>query len=284
VAKINLYARTKLTETKIAIYADGDPNIWIPVSSRSPTNEARAFLPFRGLDGTYTHSFKAEPAADRYFVALAAIQKAWKEDITKSFLGKKGKEIQRADKWRHGNATGSPLLGPTAGWIEIPTTEIETVSAEQLTSELEQSGKRVVSSVRTCVDPAGNLFRQISAEARTFQIAFRRNAMMLWGTKCAISGATCLLEAAHLKSVASCKTNDLLALTDPLNSIILNIALHALLDDGLIAFSNTGALLVSSRLTPTDRKAYGVDESMVVRFDPRALKYVEHHRESTFIA
>lgn len=279
-----------MSNAGIAIYANGHPSIWVPVSKRSPSNEARAFIPFDGLNGRYTYGFKAQPEAGNYLEAIAAIQKAWIEDRSKVFILKDGsEESQKSAKWRH-SSKSSPLLGPTVGWVEVPIKEIESVTAEQLTLALEQdpraNSKKLVSSTRTTqarCNPTGDLFRPMTLETRTFQAAFRTNAIGQWSTKCALSGATRLLEAAHLKSVATCKKEDLAALTDPLNSIILNIALHALLDDGLIAFSDTGALLISSSLSPADRKVYGVDKSMTVRFDPQALKYVKHHRTTTFI-
>lgn len=271
-----------LSEIDITVYIEGDKSIWIPVSSRSPANEARAFIPFNGIDGSYTYGFKAAPKNGGYFDALRAIQDNWKKSTARSFAIKNGHETQRADKWRHGNVTGSPLLGPTAGWVKVPVLALGRVTAEELASKLERAGTKFVSSSRAKIDPEGPMFRAVSVQARTFQLAFRDGALELWGAKCALSGAICLLEAAHIKSVADCKINDQPALVDPLNSIIVNIALHALLDEGLIAFSDSGDLLVSSKLGPSDRAVYGVGEPLKASFNAKALKYVQHHRNKVF--
>lgn len=271
-----------LSEQNIKIYSPGDINIWVPVSSRSPQNDARAFIPFNGFTGSYTYGFKAMPKNGVYLEALRAVQEAWVNNTTQSFSTQNGTENQRADKWRHGNKTGSPLLGPTAGWVEISIAFLEQTSEEEFASEIERTGKSITSSALTKINPEGSMFRLVSTEARTFQLAFRTGALNLWGTNCALSGASCLLEAAHIKSVASCKSDNPHALTDPFNSIILNVSLHALLDTGLISFSDTGELLVSSYLSDVDRIVYGVNTPLKVSFNSEALKYVRYHRGTIF--
>ncbi|VVO01369.1 hypothetical protein PS691_02657 [Pseudomonas fluorescens] len=257
-------------------------SIFIPVSSRSPGKEARAFLPFNGMEGAYTHGFKAEPTTSKYLNALAAIQRGYLSDETKTFLTRKGPENQRCDKWRHGNQTGSPLLGPTLGWVEIPFEFLSTATHEELTSERERSGITITSSVRSNAHSEGVLFRQVAAESRTFQLAFRIGALKLWGPACALSGASCLLEAAHIKGVATCKLSDPKAITDPFNSIILNISFHALLDEGLISFTDEGNLLISDELSKKDCDVYGVNTQLKASFHPNAVKYLQYHRRNLF--
>jgi hypothetical protein len=272
-----------LSEQKIKIYSPGDANIWIPVSSHSPQNDARAFIPFNGITGNYTYGFKAMPKNGIYIEALQAVQNAWINNVTQSFPTQNGTENQRADKWRHGNKTGSPLLGPTAGWVEIPFASLEQTTEVELAAEIEHTGRFVTSSARTKLNPERPMFWPVSAEARTFQIRFRGGALSLWGSNCA-SGASCLLEAAHIKSVACCKLDDQYALTDPFNSIILNVSLHALLDAGLMSFSDAGELLVSRELSEVDRTVYGVNKPLKVAFRSEASKYVQHHRSALFRA
>lgn len=268
-----------LSQATIKVYEPAAPTIWIPVSSRSPEGAARAFIPFNGIGGMYTHGFKAAPMRSSFFDALASIQRAYLTGEEKTFQTSKGPENQRRDKWRHGNTTGSPLLGPTLGWVEVPAAKLTQITEEELASEIESSGKKVASSKRCRVNPEAPMFRSVTAEARTFQLQFRIGALEVWGPECAVSGATCLLEAAHIKSVSACKLGNQLGLTDPFNSIILNVALHALLDAGLISFSDEGALLVSKHLGERDRLIYGVADSRQVAFDPRAMEYIRYHRE-----
>lgn len=234
------------------------------------------------MKGIYTHGFKAAPMRSSYFEALISIQQAYLTSEVETFRTKRGKEQQRRDKWRHGNKKGSPLLGPTLGWAKIPADSLDSVTDEELASEIERKGERMVSFGRLNQSPKGEMFRSVSVDARTFQLKFRAGALQVWGASCAITGASCLLEAAHIKSVSACKAQDHSGLTDRFNSIILNVALHALLDEGLIAFSDAGQLLVSQQLGARDRNVYGVMGPISVSFDHRAVKYIQFHRENIF--
>lgn len=239
-------------------------------------------LPFNGLEGVYIHGFKAEPVRSSYFNALISIQQAYLTSDARTFQTKHGPEKQRGDKWRHGKIKSAPLLGPTLGWVKIPVGALQKITEEEIAAEIERSGKQVVSFRRLNSDPEGEMFRPLSGEARTFQVKFRAGALQIWGAACAISGATCLLEAAHIKSVSACKAEDASGLADYFNSIILNVALHALLDEGLIAFSDKGELLVSRRLGARDRNVFRVSAPISVTFDDRAIKYIQFHRENVF--
>lgn len=266
---------------KIKVYEEGDSTIWIPVSSRSPERTARALLPFAGLKGFYKHGFKAASESSPYFKALASIQNAYLQREKKTFRVKVGIETQRRDAWRHGQSS-SPLLSPTLGWIEVPVSQLMDISQEELTSELETSGEWLVSSKRVLNDPEGPMFRQTIREDRTFQLGFRARALDVWEAKCALSGATCMLEAAHIKGVAACKYDLIAEAIDPFNSIILNVALHALFDAGLIAFADDGTLLVSENLNARDRSVYGLVLTRKVHFHLRALPYLQYHRIHVF--
>lgn len=271
-----------LSPLKIKVYEDGDTTIWIPVSSRSPEKEARALLPFAGLKGFYKHGFKAAPESSSYFKALASIQSAYLLREKKIFRVKIGIEAQRRDAWRHGQSS-SPLLSPTLGWVEIPVNKLMDISQEELAFELESTGEWLVSSKRIQKDPEGPMFRQMFREDRTFQLEFRARALDLWDAKCALSGATCALEAAHIKGVAACKSDLVSEAIDPFNSIILNVALHSLLDSGLISFTDEGTLLVSDNVNAHDRAVYGLETSRKVHFHLKAFPYLEYHRNHVFM-
>lgn len=267
---------------KIKIYEKGDPTIWVPVSSRSPQGQARALLPFAGLSGQYAHGYKAEPELSPYFEALRSIQKAYVEGGRKTFIVAGGPEPQRKDAWRHGRKKSSPLLSPTSGWVEIPFELLEEISDEELALEIESSGKILVTSKRLRANPEGPMFRQVTREMRTFQMDFRAKALELWEPKCALSGATCLLEAAHIKGVAASKRDSESDMLNPYNSIILNVALHGLLDEGFISFSDEGNLLVSNSLSQEDQSIYGVNAPKKVAFNLGAIPFLQYHRMTIF--
>ena len=122
----------------ISVYTENSPAVWIPVAKPIAKGEnegqVRAFLPFNGMDGSYTFGFKAEPIMGYYFEALSQIQQAYIDNESKVFIVDDGKKRERQwrAKWRHGNKKGSPLLGPTLGWILVPLVDLEAVSGEFL--------------------------------------------------------------------------------------------------------------------------------------------------------
>lgn len=271
-----------MSQSEIHIYQKGDLSIWVPVSSRSPQRKARAFLPFEGLSDLYTHGYKAEPESSSYFEALRSIQKAYMEKKRQTFIVEAGPESQRKDAWRHGKQKSSSLLSPTSGWVEIPFEMLTEISEEELALELELTGKTTVSSRHLKGNPEVPIFRKVSLEIRAFQFEFRTRALELWKPKCAISGATCLLEAAHIKGVAASKPENSSDMLNPYNSIILNVALHGLLDEGLISFSDEGVLLVSNTLSLQDQSIFGVDVPKKIVFNPEAFPFLKYHRDTVF--
>lgn len=137
----------------VEIFADGDRNIWLPVSQKTQTQPARVFLPTRGLNGKYTHGFKSAPQKNSYLKAVSAIQKAYINNEEREFIVNNGKkkENQRADKWRQNGS----LLGPTLGWIKVPISELENIDSQNLVNTLENSGtsKAVYKPVSNVIEP-----------------------------------------------------------------------------------------------------------------------------------
>lgn len=126
----------------ITPYKENDETIWIPVAKGKSGGPARAFLPFNGLRGSYTFGFKAAPTRGEYFEALRQIQEAYVDDERKLFRvnGGKKEELQPKARWRHGNNEGSPLLGPTLGWVKVPVTDLEKTSDALLGDALTEAG------------------------------------------------------------------------------------------------------------------------------------------------
>lgn len=122
----------------IHIFNTHDKDVWIPVSKSTKDYPPRAFLPFKRIDGIYIHGYKAEPTNSQYFNALVNIQTAYINNETKVFITNKGKkeERQKKAKWRHGAEKGSPLLGPTLGWIKVPKEDLETLDVDDLANKI----------------------------------------------------------------------------------------------------------------------------------------------------
>lgn len=126
----------------IAIFEDGHEVVWIPVAAETNGVRSRALLPFNGIEGVYSFGYKASPTRAKYFKALKEVQRAYINDEFQVFLVQNGKksERQKKAKWRHGNKTGSPLLGPTLGWVAVPLSELERVTDADLGKALLDAG------------------------------------------------------------------------------------------------------------------------------------------------
>lgn len=129
----------------ISTFSEGDVSIWVPVAKGKSGGPARAFLPFNGLDGTYRYGYKAAPSTGTFFDALRDIQQSFIDDEHRVFIVNDGKrnETQRNARWRHGNETGSPLLGPTMGWVLVPVEELERLSGAELGNALRAAGAEI---------------------------------------------------------------------------------------------------------------------------------------------
>ena len=260
---------------QISAYTAGDEMIWIPVNKGTGGKGARAFLPTDGLNEMYSHGYKADMKQNKYLQALIEIQNAFINNESKMFRLTSGKEErQYKARWRHGRAS-APGLGPTGGWVQIRFDTLETVTAADLA--VLAASDSTYAEHRHNSNNSAPLFVPVLAEARTFQLKFRENALQIWPPCCAISGATTALEAAHIKPVAASKLKAD-EITDRYNSIILNVALHRLFDLGFFSFSAHGKVLVSPLLSAKDQDVYGLNKEIHVAFHPAAQKYLDFHR------
>lgn len=126
----------------ISLFKDEDVSVWVPVANGKGGGAARAFLPFNGRTGTYRYGYKASPSTGIYFDALRDIQQSFIDNEHQVFVvnSVKKKEKQHKARWRHGNKTGSPLLGPSMGWVRVPVDELEKLSESDLGKALQAAG------------------------------------------------------------------------------------------------------------------------------------------------
>jgi HNH endonuclease len=114
--------------------------------------------------------------------------------------------------------------------------------------------------------------------ARVGQGKFGLEVRKLWNHRCSVTGSTTkvALEASHIKRWAD--SNDIERL-DPDNGLLLTANLHKLFDAGLISFEDSGKMLVSSKLSQSEREIFGlVGRELTQTPSPKTAIYLLHHR------
>lgn len=254
------------------VFQPGDPTVWIPVGRYSST-PGWCFLPWKGIAGAYRWGFKARTEISDYYSALIGMQKAFladeKEIFEVTIKGQKKLQTQRRARWRDGDTRPS-LLKPKQGWVEVRVEELESLSHQQLKEKLLESRDTATSSFG-----GKELFSERPIRSRNFQNQFSLDTFALWGGRCAITGSFLALEAAHLKPVAGCETDDP-ALTDPYNGILLTASLHRLMDAGVFGFDSKGILVVDPDLSDGERVIHQLAVARKIEFHAEAIKYLQH--------
>lgn len=118
---------------------------------------------------------------------------------------------------------------------------------------------------------------------RVGQDVFREALMDLWQGRCAVTGIPFppeLLRASHAKPWAKATDAERL---DPFNGLLLATHLDAMFDSGLIAFDDSGRLLLSARLDMGIRSHFGIEETLELRaLAPGHRPYLAWHRDFVF--
>lgn len=119
---------------------------------------------------------------------------------------------------------------------------------------------------------------------RIGQDAFRNALMDYWGGACAVTGFDLpdALRASHTKPWSDCETDA--ERLNVFNGFLLVANLDALFDRGLISFANSGAILISPRLSATQCSQLGFDSSSTLRWVAEDhLPYLAWHRARLFL-
>ena len=114
--------------------------------------------------------------------------------------------------------------------------------------------------------------------ARVGQGLFRSQVLTMWGHCCAVTGSTTkdAIRASHIKPWRDSSNEERL---DPHNGLPLIASLDALFDSGLISFDERGTLLVSPRLSATERSIFSVDDRRLSQTPTTATaEFLAHHR------
>jgi putative restriction endonuclease len=126
-----------------------------------------------------------------------------------------------------------------------------------------------VEPLRVFEAQTGTLPRTTEAERliiqRVGQDVFRDALLAYWGGRCAVTGVAepRLLRASHIKPWAKCETDA--ERLDVYNGLLLAAHLDAAFDEGLISFSDEGAILFSPQFAHEDRDALGFHVHLALR-------------------
>jgi putative restriction endonuclease len=118
---------------------------------------------------------------------------------------------------------------------------------------------------------------------RVGQDIFREGLLDFWERRCAITGLAVpeLLRASHIKPWAQCEGDS--ERLDVYNGLLLAPHLDLAFDKGFVTVADDGAVVVSSMLSPEDRRLVGLAEPLLVRALTDAhRRYLPWHRSNIF--
>lgn len=121
--------------------------------------------------------------------------------------------------------------------------------------------------------------RKVYVDARIGQGDYRKRMLQIWHSRCALTGLELepVLIASHAKPWKDATNQERL---DAYNGLLLAATIDRLFDRGLIAFSDSGKLLIGPGITQHDLHILGVKEGAHLGngFDPRHKPYLQAHR------
>lgn len=157
-----------------------------------------------------------------------------------------------------------------AGWVEP---EDHSADGLSLAGALEE-----IAADTSCVG-LPETTRKALVNARVGQGGYRLRMLRVWDSRCAVTGLGVLpaLVASHALAWSKSDNRERL---DEYNGLLLSATLDRLFDVGLIAFSDSGELLLGSSLTDEDLGWCGISLPARLRFVPARCKpYLREHRK-----
>lgn len=123
--------------------------------------------------------------------------------------------------------------------------------------------------------------REAVVKVRVNQGTFRQRLIERYG-KCCLCGVSNqdLLIASHIKpwNVSSPSEK-----TDVNNGFLMCPNHDALFDHGFISFNNSGKIIVSDKLSQSDRIFTNISESMQIKLTEKNKEYLEYHRKMVLL-
>ena len=122
--------------------------------------------------------------------------------------------------------------------------------------------------------------RDVFVKARVNQSVFRQQLINRYG-KCCLCGMSneSLLIASHIKPWSVSNPYEKLDID---NGFLMCPNHDKLFDSGLISFDEDGRILISSKLSESDRFLMNIDESLVIKLTENNKKYLKYHRNNIF--
>jgi hypothetical protein len=122
--------------------------------------------------------------------------------------------------------------------------------------------------------------KEVLIQSRLGQGKFRKDVMQIWKNRCAITGASILLIASHIKPW--CESSDKEKL-DAYNGLSLSVLYDKAFDEGLITFSKEGNIKISPILSENELEKLGINkDAKLSRLDEKHLIYLDYHRNHIF--
>ena len=152
------------------------------------------------------------------------------------------------------------------GWANLPDANNVYADMKQAEAELAEDS---------------STDRQAVVMSRIGQGLFRQQLLKYW-TRCAVTGIsiTQILRASHIKPWRKSTNQERL---DPFNGLLLVGTLDLLFDAGLISFTDSGQMLISTRLSPDDRVTLNVHEHLHLHMIEDAHQpYLAFHRQHVY--
>jgi len=117
--------------------------------------------------------------------------------------------------------------------------------------------------------------------ARLGQGNFRKQVLSQWEGSCAVTGCKAVeaIRASHIRPWCASDDHEKL---NPHNGIPLTASLDALFDRGLVTFTNSGEMIISTELGKTDRAILGVPAKLRRPPHKDQIRFLEFHRGHVF--
>ena len=125
--------------------------------------------------------------------------------------------------------------------------------------------------------------KEVTTTARVGQSQYRKNLLAYWDNKCSVTGCSNpdFLIASHIKPWRDSTAEEK---GDVYNGLLLIPNLDAAFDQGYISFGDDGSILISDKLSNSDRKILGIRSDMNLRkIEDKHKAYLEYHRKNIFI-
>lgn len=154
--------------------------------------------------------------------------------------------------------------------------EMRTKYSHDVLCELEKLEIDVENKTIEEINEVGEVIERV-VKARKNQNKFRE-ALFKRENKCKICGLAHkeLLIASHIKSWSESTPEEKL---NPFNGFLLCPNHDSLFDKHLITFKDNGQIIISKRLSETDKLLLNIDNDIIINIEEENKKFLERHRE-----